>query len=76
MWRHLKECGMDEDISLIAKHFSISELNVFTPQNGGKLTYIENRLPKHHRICVATKSDQTVKDVILDAKEVKKRWKK
>lgn len=76
VWRHLGEAGMQDDIKLISKYFDINEINLFTPECGGKLTYIEQRMPKQHRVCVATKTSETTKDVISRAKGGVKRWKK
>lgn len=68
VWEHLKEAGMSEDIAMIARHFDIKEVNVYTPANGGKLTYINDRMPKYHRVAVATKSTATTKDMIAISK--------
>lgn len=76
VWQHMKEAGMSEDIALIARYFDIKEVNLFTPGDGGKLTFIDQRMPKQVRIAVATKAETTTKDVIAKAKEVQKRWKK
>lgn len=75
VWQHAKEAGMSDDISLIAKYFEIKEVNIFTPENGGKLTFIEQRLPKKDRIAVVTKSKITTKDIISLAKIDNKRLK-
>jgi hypothetical protein len=75
VWQHAKEAGISDDISLIAKYFDIKEVNIFTPENGGKLTFIEQRLAKHDRIAVATKTSMTTKDVINTAKVENKRLK-
>lgn len=75
VWQHAKESGMSDDIALIAKYFDIKEVNIFTPENGGKLTFIEQRLPKKERIAVATKTSLTTKEVISRAKAENKRLK-
>lgn len=68
VWQHAKECGIDQDIALIAKYFEIKEVNIFTPDNGGKLTFIDQRMVKRHRVAVATKSTATTKDMIAISK--------
>lgn len=75
VWQHAKEAGMSDDIALIAKYFELKEVNIFTPENGGKLTFIEQRIPKKERIAVATKTSLTTKSVISQAKVQNKRLK-
>lgn len=47
VWQHAKECGIADDLALIAKYFDIAEVNIFA---NGKLTYINDRLRKMHRV--------------------------
>lgn len=75
VWQHAKDAGMSEDIALIARYFEINEVNIFTPENGGKLTFIEQRMPKYHRVAVAAKSGLTTKDLLAEAKQERKRTK-
>lgn len=47
VWQHAKECGLDEGIALIAKHFDIKDVSII---GNGKMTYIEERPRKMHRV--------------------------
>lgn len=68
VWSHCKEAGIDADIALIAKYFDIKDICVIY---NGKMTYIEDRPRKSHRIAVATVPDMTL-DQYLKAARPKK----
>jgi len=68
VWEHAKECGIDKDIALIAKHFDIKEINIFTPGDGGKLTYLSERPRKLHKIAVAAKPEKTLDQNLKEAR--------
>lgn len=68
VWEHANECGIREDIARIAKHFDIKEINIFTPGGGGKLTYLNERPRKFHKIAVAAKPEKTLDQYLKDAR--------
>lgn len=76
VWQHAKECGIADDIAMIAKHFDIVEVNIFA---NGKFTYIENHLRKMHRI-VAVPSEKFLrtlhKEEVARAKQAPSRLKR
>ena len=71
VWQHAKECGLDEKIALIAKYFEIKDVAII---GNGKMTYIEERPRKVHRVpAVPVRVDS--KAIIDKTKEQKKRLK-
>lgn len=71
VWQHAKECGMSEDIALIAKVFDIKDVSII---GNGKMTYLHERPRKMHRVpAIPTKIDY--KAVIEKTKEQKKYYK-
>lgn len=71
VWAHAKESGLADDIARIAKHFEIKDINIFTPNDGGKLTYLVERPIKRHRITVATKPDGSLDDHLKSLRKKK-----
>lgn len=65
VWQHAQEAGLADDIKLIASFFDIKDVCIITP---GKMTFIEDRPRKMHRVpAIPTKIDwkavvQTTKD--------------
>lgn len=47
VWQHAKECGIAEDIARIAKIFTLSDVSII---GNGKLSYIDERPRKVHRV--------------------------
>lgn len=47
VWQHAKECGISEDIALIAKYFDIKDVSII---GNGKMTYVDERPRKMHRV--------------------------
>lgn len=73
VWQHAKECGLDEGIARIAKIFDIKDVSII---GNGKMTYVEDRPRKVHRVPAIPVSEiMTTADVIANARQEKKRYK-
>lgn len=72
VWQHAKECGLDEGIARIAKYFDIKDVSII---GNGKMTYIEERPRKMHRVPAIPTGKGDLKALIDQTKEVKKRYK-
>lgn len=61
VWKHCKEAGISDDIALIAKYFDIKDICLIY---NGKMTYIDERPRKVHRIAVAAKPEKSTADYL------------
>lgn len=61
VWNHCKEAGISDDIALIAKYFDIKDICLIY---NGKMTYIDERPRKAHRIAVAAKPEKSTADYL------------
>lgn len=73
VWEHAKECGLDEDIALIAKYFDIQDVSIIA---NGKMTYTGERPRKTHRVPAVPTGKGDVCKLVADARIEKKHWKK
>lgn len=71
VWAHAKESGLADDIARIAKHFDIKDINIFTPGDGGKLTYLVDRPRKYHRVAVAALPDKSLDEHLKSLRKKK-----
>lgn len=70
VWQHAKEAGLQDDIKLIAKYFDIKDVSIIY---GGKMTYIEERPRRSHRIAVVAKPPHPMEWYLKQARESGKR---
>lgn len=47
VWEHAKECGISDDIALIAKHFDIKDVSIIS---NGKISFIDEMPRRMHRV--------------------------
>ena len=47
VWEHAKECGISDDIALIAKYFDIKDVSIIS---NGKISFMEDMPRKMHRV--------------------------
>lgn len=72
VWRHAKETGLAEDIARIAKVFELSDVSII---GNGKMTYLNERPRKVHRVPAVPTGKRDVAAEIAKFKEPKKRYK-
>lgn len=72
VWQHAKECGLDKKIALIAKYFDIKDVAII---GNGKMTYIEERPRKVHRVPAVPTGKGDIKALIDETKKERKRYK-
>lgn len=73
VWKHAKETGMADDIARIAKVFDLSDVSII---GNGKMTYLNERPRKVHRVPAVPTGKAPVKDFIDQTKQPKKRYKR